>query len=93
MSQPLTCPHSSIGLCVPCYHERIAAGVEMPEQDNRLDYTTCICGRRMTLVLASKDDENTDVHWCAGCGVLHIHRQEFMGDSRYIPDPQFIGRK
>lgn len=53
MSQPLTCPHSSIGICVPCYHERIAAGVEMPEPDPDV----CICGRTMESIWWGRDED------------------------------------
>ena len=91
MSPPLTCPHSSIGLCVPCYHERIAAGVEMPEPDPGV----CICGRGLMKVLRCNIDYGVgvNVNWCGGCGVLHVHDDVKSDDHYWIPDPQFIGRK
>ena len=57
MSQPLTCPHSSIGICVPCYIGRYTAGETMPDPDPDV----CICGRGMTKVLTCNIDDDTGV--------------------------------
>jgi hypothetical protein len=92
MSQPLTCPHSSIGLCVPCYHERIAAGVEMPDESTECDPDVCMCGRIMNMVWRGRSD-GVVVNWCAGCGVVHVHQPDGWDDTRHIPNPKYIGQR
>jgi hypothetical protein len=93
MSQPLTCPHSAIGICVPCYHERIAAGVEMPEPDPDV----CICGRTMESIWWGRDEDyyssGVSITWCKACGVVHVHRPDWLSDARHIPDPKYIGQR
>lgn len=97
-SQPLACEHLSIGICVSCYHERIAAGVKMPDPiaDSCPGHVNgperCICGRWMTLVIESNHN-SADVFWCGGCGVLHIHYSDGRKDSRYIPNPELTGKR
>jgi len=91
MSQPLTCPHSSIGICVPCYIARYTAGETMPDPDPEV----CICGRGMTNVLTCNIDDDTGVvvRWCGGCGVIHVHDRFGPNDSRWIPNPKYIGQR
>lgn len=92
------CPHSPIGHCLKCLADFVESGLPMPNEDNRPDYWNCICGRRMSLIFSCDDDDSErsgliNLYWCAGCGVVHIHYTDGTGDSRYIPNPKFVGKR
>ncbi len=96
MPQSSTCPHSSIGVCVPCYHERVAADVDVVEFSGDT-FEFCICGREMRCIFRGHEDDyhsaGIRVEWCEGCGVVHVHKEYASYDSRYIPDPKLIGNR
>lgn len=56
----------------------------------------CDCGRLMTLILGidSYSPEGVCVYWCAGCGVVNVHRNaawEKAQDEWYRPRTELVG--